>query len=146
MSSNHIKTEAIQNKIYMTALSDKEMVAWHLTELVQAYLAKYDYGYNDTFALKCLDLALKYHPNSILVLILKANILTQKVLKEGKLKHYPNFISAKKAPELKIIGDEIDKLYATIDNLGYEEMSKEEYGQMQHEANEEQKRQKANQK
>ena len=58
-------------------------------------------------------------------------------------KKYPNFNAAKKAPELKELGDEVDRLYKLIDNLGYEEMTKAEYDQMQVEMHEEGQKQKA---
>jgi hypothetical protein len=127
ISSSHIKTEAIQNKVYMAALTQTESIAMCMTDLAEEYIAKYGYAHNDNFVLKCLDLTLKHYPHYIVALSVKANVLTQQLLTEAKAKGYKNFQVVKEYPEFQPLKQEINDIYRRIDDLGYEEMPKEQY-------------------
>jgi hypothetical protein len=127
ISTSHIKSEAIQSKIYMAALTQSESIAMCLTDLAAEYLAKYDYGSNDNFVLNCLDLTLKYYPHYIVALSLKSNVLTQQLLALAKSKGYKDFQIVKDYPEFQLLKSKINEIYKRIDDLGYEEMPKEQY-------------------
>lgn len=76
MASGYIHIDAIRNKVYMKALTDKESVAMTLVDLAQGYQAKY--GLQDgRFVLQCCETALEYFPNYINALLLKGEVLTE---------------------------------------------------------------------
>jgi len=75
MASGYIHLDAIRNKVYMKALTDKESVAMTLVDLAQGYQAKF--GLQDgSFILQCCDTALEHFPNYINALLLKTEVLT----------------------------------------------------------------------
>jgi hypothetical protein len=129
ISSSHIKSEAIANRLYMSALNQTESIAICMTDLADAYLNKYGYGHDDTFVLKCLNAALKANPVYIVAITEKANVLSQQVLKECKNRGIPHFKYAKENPDLRIQALELEAIYKQIDDLGYEEMPMDQYSE-----------------
>ena len=75
-SGGYIKAEALRSKIYMDTLSRKQVLASMLADMAKGYGIKYGL---DNFVLDCLNRALKYHPNNIYALSLKADYLTSLV-------------------------------------------------------------------
>lgn len=73
-----ISDEAIRNKVYLYPLSDKETVAYLLSELAAGYFRKY--GKFDDFILKCADKSLEYYPQNVLALQQKGNILNIRLM------------------------------------------------------------------
>lgn len=124
--SGYISTEAIINKIYMDTLSLENSVAYCLVDLAKGYEKKF--GKRDgEFILKCVNLALKYYPNSINTMLLKAE--TQKHQIEILMKIYDikNPQKAKQIPEIASLFKEMEKTYAQIVMSGYTEMPKQMY-------------------
>ncbi|MEZ4850184.1 MAG: hypothetical protein R3B93_16530 [Bacteroidia bacterium] len=74
ISSMDISAESIRKGVYMKELSQKESVAFCLTELAMAYQHKYGY---DSLGLVATDLTLAHFPNCITALMHQANTLTQ---------------------------------------------------------------------
>jgi hypothetical protein len=110
MSSGYITLEAIQNGVYLRALSDKEAVAMCLVDLIQGYQRKFDIAC-DSFILSCSNLALKYFPNYINALLLKAEAL----------------VSCYQEDKNEILYSEMEKTYLMIHDLGYKDMPKNMY-------------------
>lgn len=129
ISSSHIKAEAIANRVYMHALSQKESIAVCMTDLAGAYLKKHGYGHNDAFVLRCLDAAIAANPVYIVAIAKKSNVLTQQLLKECQARNIPHFKYAKGIPELKDLASQLEALYRQTDDLGYEEMPREQYSE-----------------
>lgn len=129
LQSGYIKSEALQNKIYMENLSRKELLAQHLTDLAGGYIFKFGY---DEFVQTIIDKALTLYPNSITANMLKAKIDTARfehVMKQlginpkdlndlQNIRHFP------KAIELL---DRVNSQYNLVDNLGYEQMPEDVY-------------------
>ena len=129
ISSSHIKAEAIANRVYMHALNQKESIAICMTDLAGAYLNKFGYGHNDNFVLLCLDASIKANPVYIVAIAEKSNVLTQQLLKECKKREVLHFKDAKYVPELKDLALQLEALYKQTDDLGYEEMPREQYSE-----------------
>lgn len=118
ISSMDISAEAIKNRVYLDALDDKQTICTILTSLSIAYQRKYGYDY---FSLACVDKALEYYPQYIPALAIKFNVHQflglQYVEKFGQT--YSEFI-AKNHKDFK-------DTQLLIENLGYRELSPENY-------------------
>lgn len=121
LQSGYIKSEALQNKIYMENLTRKEMLSGLLADLAEGYIHKYG---NDEFVKKVIDKALELSPNSIRANMIKSNLDSARldfVLRQvGKrpLENYPQAVE-----QIKQVKDQ----YSLIDRLGYEDMPEEAY-------------------
>ena len=71
LNSGFIKSEALQNKIYMQSLSNKQLLSQLYTDLAGGYIAKYGY---DEFSATVIAKALELYPNNIFANLTKANI------------------------------------------------------------------------
>jgi hypothetical protein len=71
MTSLGITTTAIKSGAYSTPLTEKEAVAYLLTQLAQGYEAKFNRL--DAFTEKCCDLSIRYFPSNATAYMLKAN-------------------------------------------------------------------------
>ncbi len=70
LQSGYIKSEALQNKIYMQTLSNRQLMAVLLANLAMGYEHKFG---NDPFVEQVADKALALYPNLINALMIKAN-------------------------------------------------------------------------
>lgn len=131
LQSGYIKSEALQNKIYMENLSRKELLSQQLTDLATGYIYKFGY---DEFAQTIIDKSLALYPNSISANMVKANLDTTRfeyVMKQlgidprdrEQLQRIRNY------PEAIALLNTVKGQYAHIDNLGFEAMSPEDYQQ-----------------
>lgn len=114
-----VSTEAIKNGLFLTALSDKEDIAFMMYLLGSAYQKIYkDYDY---FTLLCANSVLKIFPHNYHALIL--NIFTRQKLGYDYLRKIGN------KPSRFIDNNyfEFKKANKLLDSLGYSEISIEEY-------------------
>ena len=129
LQSGYIKSEALQNNIYMQNLSRKELLAEQLSDLAQGYIRKYGY---DEFVGKTIDKALELSPNSISVNMVKANLVKARFeyvvgqiginpYDRAQLQNIRNF------PQVVKLLNAANAQFAIIDNLGYEPMPDEAY-------------------
>jgi hypothetical protein len=125
VGSGFITAEAIKNKIFMEPQSKKEIIAHCLSDLTQGYIHKYGY---DSFVGQCADSVLKYSPNSISGLMLRANYQTV------RLRHVYNQTGRMPPDTLKIrfpqayeFLNELKAAYKKIDDSGFREMPEEAY-------------------
>lgn len=110
VASGYIHTDAVRNKIYMKALTEKESVALCLVDLAQGYRVKF--GIEDgSFILKCCDTALAYFPNYINAMLLKAETLAAL--------HKRSDPDTEENEKLFV---QMNELYTHIHNLGYRKM------------------------
>lgn len=129
LQSGYIKSEALQNKIYMENLSKKELLAQQLTDLAGGYINKYGY---DEFTQSIINKALELYPNSIAAHMINANLATARLryvlqrlgINTADSKQREKILYYPKAVELL---KEMQRQYALIDNLGYEPMPEEAY-------------------
>ncbi len=103
ISTTEISRDAIRNKVYLNAMSEKETIAFLLAELTHGYEKLYGY---DDFVLLCCDKSLKYYPQNMPALMVKYNAIA----------------SIGAAYHRRLI-----ETQARIDELGYRDMSDEQY-------------------
>lgn len=119
IQTHQINTEAIRNGIFLTALSEKENIAFMMTQLGNAYQQKY--GSLDYFPLRCAEEVLKVLPNFCRALVLKFCVHQQLgrlyLNKYGQIRtYYADYNYA-----------EFQRMINILDNLGYSELTDEEY-------------------
>ena len=125
IGSGFVTAEALKNKIYMEPQTKKEVIAECLNDLASNYV--HDYGY-DGFVAQCADSALKYAPNSLRSMSLKADYLTE------QFEYVVNQVGRPLSDSLKIhypkiykILEERNRTYRWMDESGYKEMPEEAY-------------------
>lgn len=127
MASGYVHLSAVQNRIYMDTLSDKQSIAAVLVDLAKGYERRTGNSGDLNFILRCCDLALAYYPNYINGLLLKAE--TMKKIFESKMRQsgaqYPSdtFLD----PHAKALFNALQNEYLKIHNLGYRKMPKQMY-------------------
>lgn len=111
-ASGYVSIESIRNGIYMDTLGQKESIALCVYDLAKGYLIQTG-NFSDGFVLKCCDLSLKYYPNNINAIILKAEILR---------KCYDAEMNKEEAELAQLYLNQMKDLYVKGLNLGYREM------------------------
>jgi len=126
LNSGYVKSEAIQNKIFMHALNDKELLSNHFDQLALGYIRKYGY---DGFVSEVLETAIELNPKNITAHLSKANLqtLTLKYATEQLGITKENFEEIRNYPELVNLYKSVLGQYEFVDNLGYAEMPAELY-------------------
>lgn len=129
LQSGFIKSEALQNGIYMQTMNRKELFSQLLVDLAQGYARKFGY---DPFVKKVVDRALNLYPNNINAHMLSSNYLTMEfeyVAKQiGINPHNKEELqNIRFFPEAVNLLSQINDQYDKIDNLGFEFMSPEAY-------------------
>lgn len=129
LQSGYIKSEALQNKIYMQNLSKKELLAHFYMDLASGYLHKFGY---DEFTNNVIEKALELYPNSIFGNIHKANIETARfeyVVNQLGINPRDNqdLQNIRFYPKAVTMLNSVNSQYNFIDNLGYEHMPEEAY-------------------
>ncbi len=129
LQSGFIKSEALQNGIYMQQMTEKQLLSQLYSDFAQGYARKF--GYNP-FVKKVIDKALELYPNSISANQMNSNYLTiqfEYVAKQvginprnrndlQNIRNYPNII--------KLLNN-VNTQYNKVDDLGFEFMSAEAY-------------------
>ena len=116
MASGYLPVKAIKSGIYMDTLSNAAAVSLCVIDLAKGYEHK-THNYYDGFILKCCDLALKYHPEDVQALLLKAETLKRVYEREKDDKHVDDKETFKK----------MELLYGQLYDLGYREMPRDMY-------------------
>jgi hypothetical protein len=112
-----ISVEAIKKNIYMVPLSEKQSVAMTMFDLACGYKAIFGY---DKFVLKACNTAIKYFPQDVALLQMKANCILSMYKAERK----------KNKPDTSQLIADIamhKELMASITKLGYKDMPIELY-------------------
>ncbi|WP_185216807.1 MULTISPECIES: hypothetical protein [Chryseobacterium] len=129
LESGYIKSEALQNKIYLESLTKKELLAMAYFDLARGYVSKFGY---DEFVNKVIDKALELYPNGIAPNMEKANVSQVRfanVMKQlginpedkrdlQRIRYFPKAIEQL---------NQINEQFNHIDNLGYAEMPASAY-------------------
>jgi hypothetical protein len=126
MASGYISLEAVQSGIYLDTLSEKQTLALCVLDLAQGYNHKYTENDGD-FIIKCCDLTLKYYPNCVNAMLLKAETLLAQIQKIQTQKNLKTIQEAGKTTEAKAKYKEMNTLYGTILKLGYRNMPEQMY-------------------
>ncbi|WP_168802027.1 hypothetical protein [Chryseobacterium candidae] len=129
LESGYIKSEALQNKIYLENLTKKELLGMAYFDLARGYVSKFGY---DEFVNKVIDKALELYPNGIAPNMEKANI--SQVRFANVMKQLG--INPEDKRDLQRIGyfpkaveqlNQINEQFNHIDNLGYAKMPASAY-------------------
>ncbi|MCU0391426.1 MAG: hypothetical protein MUE81_09935 [Thermoflexibacter sp.] len=110
MASGYVSYQNIMSGIYMDTLSQKQSIALTLVDLAKGYERKNPTNH-ENFALKCTNLALRYFPNCINAMLLKAETM-RKIYEKSKD---------------NMIYTDLEQLCTTIFNTGYAQMPEEMY-------------------
>ncbi|MDR6546500.1 hypothetical protein J2810_002559 [Chryseobacterium rhizosphaerae] len=110
MASGFIHLDAIQNGVYMKALTDRESLALCLVDLANAYNRSFPEN-DGSFSLKCAERALQVYPYLVTALILKAETHKRQYQKLGA--------TEPKAVELLSL---LNQEYKHIHEIGYRNM------------------------
>jgi len=126
LNSGYVKSEAIQNKIFMHPLNDKELLSNHFDQLALGYIRKYGY---DEFVAEVLETAIELNPKNITAHLSKANLqtLVLKHITEQLGITKDNFDQIRNYPDLVKLYKSVLAQYEYVDNLGYAEMPAELY-------------------
>jgi hypothetical protein len=116
MASGYVPIEAVQSKIYMDTLSNQQAIALCVLDIAKGY-ERQTKNYYDGFIVECCNLVLKYHPQNVMAILLKAETMKKLYLKE----------QADKYPRLTYTPIEMAKLYGQLFDLGYREMPDKMY-------------------
>lgn len=139
-ASGYINGKAVRNNIYLDTLSQRQLYARCLADLLLSYLHKFGY---DDFSSNVTHRILQIDPQNMTALIVEANlkreIAWREILAVGRPKEVdlPQFPSAYKA--YLDMQTAMDK----VDNLGYQEMPSEAYQAWLQSIEEEKKKQAA---
>lgn len=114
-----ITDEMIRNKVYMNPLSDRETVAYLLSELALGYMRKYQK--NDDFVISCSEKSLDYFPQNVFALINRCNALNLTLM--AYLASNGNIFDQR----AESLNNRWLECNGTLQQLGYREMNDETY-------------------
>jgi hypothetical protein len=126
MASGYISLEAVQKGTYLDTLTEKESIALCVFDLAQGYNHKYPEN-DGKFLIECCDLALKYFPNYVNAILLKAETRLKQLQAMQKRYGYAYLKEVTAYPEAKILWDEMNSLYMKLYTLGYRQMPEQMY-------------------
>lgn len=125
MASGYVHLSSVQNRLYMDTLSQQQSIAVCLTDLAKGFQRKFPDDIE--FVDECVSTALKYYPNYINALLLKAEISKrrfERLMSKAGAK-YPSDLFHD--PESKELFQFMEARYMEIHSLGYRMMPREMY-------------------
>lgn len=126
MASGYIHLDAIANKLYMEALSDKQSIALCLVDLAQGYQRKFPEN-DGNFILRCVDTALQEYPTYANALILRAETLKKQLEKEAGRHHAGLDNEALQDETIRNQFLALQQAYVQIHEMGYRRMPEAMY-------------------
>ncbi|MEM9363630.1 MAG: hypothetical protein AAGA43_13410 [Bacteroidota bacterium] len=126
MASGYIHLDAITNKLYMEALSDKQSIALCLVDLAQGYDRKFPQN-DGVFINKCVDAALRQYPTYANALILRAENFKKQLEKEAGNQDGVLDNEALQDETIKTKFLSLQNAYVQIHEMGYRRMPEEMY-------------------
>lgn len=122
--SGFINANALKSKTYLDTLSQRNLYAQCLADLLLGYMDKFGY---DDFAEAMRQRILQVNPNNTTANIIDANIKTQIALQKIKAAGRPNEKDLPNFPEAYQAYLAMQAAYDKVDGLGYQDMPKEAY-------------------
>ncbi len=114
MTELDIKREAIQTGAYFKPLSDKETVAFLLTQLALSY--KHKFSKLDNFTEKCATLSIIYFEPNVIAYSIKMNNVAEKAIENQK-----------ENIDISELHDKYVNYQVTLNNLGADNIKPEDY-------------------
>lgn len=127
LQSGFIKAEALQNKIYMQPLNEKQLLSLCFFDLAKGYVRKYGY---DEFVENAIEAALLLDSNNINAQMEKSDYLTvrHKYVADQIGANEENFRQMLDAyPIFRMMTRERNRQYQKLDDMGYSEMPADAY-------------------
>lgn len=124
--SSYIKTEAVAKGVYMDTLSQKQSIAYVLTDLAQGYHIKYGEEDLET-PLKWLDVVIRYYPSYPNAHILRGELIKKQLLHWMKDNGYENLADLSDDMEGKRLLNFIEGAFFEAHKLGYRKMPQKMY-------------------
>ena len=122
--SGYVTSQALMNQTYLHPLSQKQLYARMLGDLLLGYLSKMPY---DDFAEQMRQKVLEIEPNNLTALLVDANVkkmtAAQKIKEAGK----PKEEDLPKYPEAYKAYQAMADAYEKVDATGFQDMPKEAY-------------------
>lgn len=125
MASGYVHLSAVQNRVYMDTLSQKQTIALCLIDLAKGYERRHPA--NLDFLERSTELALRYYPNYVNALILKAETTKrqfEKIIKDRNAEYPSDVFDDAKA---KALFTDMEGQYLSIHQIGYRMMPKDMY-------------------
>lgn len=143
LESGYIKSEALQNKIYMQNLDRQQLLSQMYADLAGGYIHKFGY---DEFVGEILNKSLELYPNNINTQMLQANYLRNKfeyAMNQLNIDPYDSedLQNIGHYPEIVSLLNQFNSQNQQIDDLGYLQMPTEEYIKWLNSVNKEQNKQ-----
>jgi hypothetical protein len=129
----YVKTAALQNKIYMQPLTNRQVISGSIIDLARAY--QWRFGERDTqFVVNCMKQAAKYYSNYWRIFAIRNNILYDEAGRAFVAAGSPSKEDTKAHPErYRDFLTKYDRLLAyddKIKTMGYEHLPTDIYEQM----------------
>lgn len=129
LQSGFIKSEALQNEIYMQQMTEKQLLSQLLSDFAMGYTRKFGY---DAFVNQVIDKALELYPNSISANMMKSNYLTvqfEYVAQQVGInpRNRQELQNIRFYPKIVELLNNVNAQYDQVDNLGFEFMSPQDY-------------------
>lgn len=143
LNSGFIKSEALQNQIYMQPLSKRQLLSQSYVDLAAGYFHKYGY---DQFVEVTLNMALELYPNNINANKLKANYYTDLLFYVTRQlginpEKREELVKIKDNPAAMAILIKTQQQYRLMDESGFEYMPADAYEKWLQSLNNEKNRQ-----
>jgi hypothetical protein len=124
MQSSFVSAVALANKTYLDTLSDRQLYAHVLGDLLLEYSVELGY---DAFTDVLMDKIQKIDPGNMRALIEKANIAKRELNSIIRESGYPPASEMKQYPRIEQAYYKMRGAYKIIDDMGYQEMPPEIY-------------------
>jgi hypothetical protein len=122
--SGYINAKALRNKTYLDTLSQRQLYARCLSDLLLGYLQKFEY---DDFAQEIRNGILRIDPSNITGLIVDANLKRTIAWRAIKAAGMPKPADLPKYPQAFQCYQEMKEAISKIDDLGYQDMPPNAY-------------------
>ena len=122
--SGYINAKALRNKTYLDTLSQRQLYARCLGDLLLGYLQKFDY---DEFASEISRAILRIDPSNITVFIVDANLKRKIALREITAAGKPKPEDLPKYPRAYQSYLDMKEAISRVDDLGYQDMPSDAY-------------------
>jgi hypothetical protein len=124
-ASGFINAASLKNGLYMQALTQQQQIVHCLNDLVSEYIYKYGF---DEFVIQCVDIVLKYAPGNASAIANKSNYKTAYFDFLYEQVGYPDMETLKgKYPRIYAAKEDRDNFYDYMDDIGFQQMSPEQY-------------------
>jgi len=124
VQSGYITAQALQNKMYLDTLSERNLYAQMLSDLLLGYLDKFPY---DDFAEQIRKKILQINSDNTTALIVDANVKTQIALQKINAVGKPKPEELHNYPDAYKAYQDMQTAYDKLNNSGYQDMPAEAY-------------------